>query len=159
MKTRLQHTGIALVEMLVAVTILLLMLAAIAFSITGYVDVRKELINETKATYLANDGYEILRAIRDTNWNTLKNLTIGTTYYLSVSTTTLAVSNTPEIINSSFRRSFVVQSLYRDSNDDIVSSSTPGALSDTNSRELRVSVAGPTGTTSLSAILTNIQGL
>lgn len=159
MNIHLQHRGIALVEVLVAVTILLLMLVALALSVTGYVDARKELINETKATYLANDGYEILRAVRDTNWITLKNLTIGTTYYLSVSTTTLAVSNTPEIINGSFRRSFVVQALYRDSNDDIVSSTTPGAVSDTNSREIRISVAGPTGTTSLSGILTNIQGL
>lgn len=150
------QAGITLIEMLVALGILAVMLVAIGFSVTAYVNARSELVDETKATYLAEEGYELLRAIRDNNWNSISGLSSGTTYYLAVSTTTLAIGTTPEIIDGRFRRSFVVRTVLRNASGDIVSS---GSTIDLGSKQIDISVAGPTGTTTLSAVLTNLQAI
>ena len=156
---RTYEQGVTLIEVLIGISILAVTLIAIGFSVTSYVTARKELVSETKATYLTEEGYEILRAVRDTDWNTLEALTPNGTYYLAVSTTTLAVGNTPEIIDSSYRRSFVVKSVYRNATSDIVASGAPGATLDDGSRQFDISVAGPTGTTTFSAILTNVHAI
>lgn len=154
-----KQSGVTLVEVLVGISIVAVTLIAIGFGVNAYVEARRELITETKSTYLVEEGYEIIRAIRDNDWNTLEALTTGTTYYLAVATTTIAISNSPEIIDSNYRRSFVPQAVYRNGSDDIVTSTTPGATIDDGSRQIDVSVAGPNGTTTLSAILSNLHAI
>lgn len=156
---RIYERGVTLIEVLVGISILAVTLIAIGFSVTSYVTARQELVSETKATYLTEEGYEVLRAIRDNDWNTLKALTPNSTYYFAVSTTTLAVGTTPEIIDTTFRRSFVVRSVYRNATSDIVASGAPGATLDAGSRQFDISVNGPTGTTTFYAILTNIHAI
>ena len=148
-----------MVEVLVGISIVAVTLIAIGFGVNAYVEARRELITETKSTYLVEEGYEIIRAIRDNDWNTIEALTTGTTYYLAVATTTIAISNSPEIIDSNYRRSFVPRAVYRNGSDDIVPSTTPGATVDAGSRQIDVSVAGPNGTTTLSAILSNLHAI
>lgn len=154
-----KQSGVTLIEVIVGIGIVAVTLVAIGFGVNAYVDARRELITETKSTYLIEEGYEIIRAIRDNDWNTIEALTTGSTYYLAVSTTTLAVSTTPEIIDSTYRRSFIVRAVYRNASSDIVPSSTSGATVDAGSRQIDVSVAGPTGTTTLSAILSNLHAI
>ncbi len=151
-----RQAGITLIEVVIGISIIGIAVVAIGYSVTQYVEARAALLNDAKAAYLAEEGYEIIRALRDSNWNTIEALTIGTTYYLDVSTTTIAVSNTPEVIDGSFRRSFVVQSVYRNASDDIVISTTPGASVDDGSREIEISVGGPNGTSSFEAVITNV---
>lgn len=154
-----KQSGVTLIEVIVGISIVAVTLIAIGFGVNAYVEARRELITETKSSYLIEEGYEIIRAIRDNNWNTIEALTTGTTHYLTVSTTTLAVSTTPEIIDTTYRRSFVVRAVYRNASSDIVPSSSTGATVDAGSRQIDVSVAGPTGTTTLSAILSNLHAL
>ena len=94
----LRQSGITLVEVMVAISIIASIVVAVGFSVTAYVDARSELLNDAKSVYLAEEGYEILRAIRDNDWNVIDVLTIGTTHYLSVSTTSINVSTTPEAV-------------------------------------------------------------
>lgn len=157
--TRKGQSGVTLIEVLVGVSIVAVSLVAIGFSVNAYVDARTALLVNTKATYLAEEGYETLRAIRDTDWNTLDALAVDTEHYLSISTTTIAVSATPEVIDTDFHRSFILREVYRNASDDIVSSTTPGATVDDGSREATVYVGTPVGTSSLQAIITNIHAL
>ena len=154
---RTRNHGVTLIEVLIALSIVAVILIVVGFSVTAYVDARKNLLTQTKTTYLLEEGYETLRAIRDTNWSTLSGLTVGTRYYFSLSTTTLAVNTTPEVIDGEYRRSFVVRSVYRNNSKDIVASTTSGATIDANSRQVDISVASSLGTSSASAILTNIH--
>lgn len=156
---RTYQRGVTLIEVLVGISILAVTLIAIGFSVTSYVTARQELVSETKATYLTEEGYEVLRAIRDTDWNTLQALTPNATYYLALSTTTFATSNTPEIIDSTYRRSFIVRSVYRNATSDIVGSGAAGATLDNGTRQFDISVNGPTGTTTFYAILTNVHAI
>lgn len=79
--------------------------------------------------------------------------------YLDVSPASVGVGVSPEIIDSEYRRSFIVREVYRDANDDIVASTTAGATVDDGSREISVYVAGPAGTTTMQAILANVRAI
>lgn len=159
MTPRIKQSGITLVEVLVGISIVTVSLVAIGFSITSYVEARAALLIDTKAMYLAEEGYETLRAIRDTDWDTLDVLAVNTSHYLDISTTTIAVSATPEIIDLDFERWFIVREVYRNATDDIVSSTTPGATVDNGARDVTIYVESPSGTSSLRAILTNIHAI
>ena len=49
--------------------------------------------------------------------------------------------------------------IYRNNDDDVVASTTPGASTDPESRIVEVSVGGPSGTTTLTSILSNIHNI
>ncbi len=155
----LRQSGITLVEVMVAISIIASIVVAVGFSVTAYVDARSELLSDAKSVYLAEEGYEILRAIRDNDWNVIDVLTIGTTHYLSVSTTSINVSTTPEVIDGNFYRSFVLSRVYRNSNDDITTSTASGSYVDPEILEVKISVFGPTGTSSLTGILSNLHNI
>lgn len=154
-----KQSGVTIVEVLIALGIILSMIIVVGLSVNTFVDARRELLNDTKSLYLAEEGYEILRALRDDDWTVLEALVIGDTYYLDVSTTAIAISGTPEIIDGEFYRSFVFNDVYRDADDDITASTTAGATVDNEVLGVTVSVFGPSGTSSLSAILTNLHAI
>ncbi len=151
--------GVSLIEVLISISIVSILLVAIGQSINTYAGARATLLNNTKATYLAEEGVEIIRAVRDNSWNTINALPANTLRYLSVSTTTFSVVTTPEVIDSSFRRAFIVRPVYRNSADDIVASTTSGATVDGGSRQIDMYVGGPSGTTTMQVILTNIHAI
>lgn len=152
-------SGISLIEVMLAVSIVAAMVVAIGFSITTYVDARARLLDDTKALYLAEEGYEVLRAIRSNDWNDLDALTLDDYNYLDVSTTTADIGTSLEVIDGEFYRSFILREVYRDSDDDVTSSTTPGATVDTEILEVTIYVAGPNGTTSLTGLLANIHAI
>ncbi len=154
------HThGVSLVEVLVGVSIVATMLVVIGYAINSYVAARAALLNNTKATYLAEEGLEIIRAVRDNDWTTIDALPTNTPRYLSVSTTTFAIVTTPEVIDGQFYRTFTVRPVYRNASDDIVASTTAGASVDDGSRQIDMYVGGPSGTTTLQAIITNLYAI
>lgn len=154
-----RQSGITLIEVLIAISIITAMLVAVGLSVTAYVDARAALLDDMKAVYLAEEGYEVLRALRDEDWNTLDTLSLDTTYYFDLATTTLAVGGTPEVIDGAFTRSFALREVYRDGDDDITASTTTGATVDTEILEVEVTVVGPTGTTSMKSLLSNINAI
>jgi type II secretory pathway pseudopilin PulG len=159
MTTRTSESGITLVEVIIGVSIIATLLVAIGFSVTAYVNARTALLNNVKSAYLAEEGYEIIRALRDDDWTTIDALALDTTLYLDVTPSTIAVTNTPEVIDTDFSRSFVLRAVYRDVNDDIVSASNPGATVDDGSREVEITVTGPSGTDTFEAVITNLYAI
>ncbi len=154
-----RQAGVTLIEVLIAISIITSMLVVVGLSVTAYVNARTELLDDMKAVYLAEEGYEMLRALRDDDWNTLDALTRDTIYYFDVATTTLAVGGTPEVVDGSFARSFVLREVYRDGDDDITASTTSGASVDTEIVEVEVTVVGPSGTSSVTSLLSNIDAI
>lgn len=151
-----RQAGVTLVEVVIGISIIAIAVVAIGYSVTQYVEARAALLNDAKAAYLAEEGYEIIRALRDTDWNTIEGLALDTTYYLDVSATTIGVTNTAEVIDGSFQRSFIVRAVYRNASDDIVTAATPGATIDDGSREIEITVSGPSGDSTFEAIITNL---
>ncbi len=151
------QAGVSLVEVMIAIAIIAIMIVVVGYSVLTYVDARTQLLDDTKGLYLAEEGVELLRALRDEDWNTIDVLTLGDTYGFTVSTTTIGIAGAAEIIDGAFHRSFVVSEVRRDGNDDIDLSG--GGSVDPDTRSVTVSVFGPTGTTSLTSILTNVNAI
>lgn len=156
-RTNLQR-GISIIEIIVVIfvaTILLFSIAQVA-GISFRVSTEKKL--ELRAGYYAQEGVEALRAMRDESWATrIGTLSAGTTYYFvpTPSAWTLSGSN-PGALDGVFTRTAVMQSVYRDANDDIASSGTLDP--DTKKFTITVSWSTQTGAHSL-AIDTYIMNL
>ena len=153
------QSGLTLIEVLIGISIIGGILVTIGLSVNAFVTARSELLVETQALYLTEEGVEITRALRNDDWNTVDAFTLDTPYYFAVATTTLAIGSTPEVIDNTFFRQVIFRSVYRNASDDIVASTTGGASVDGELREVEVSVGGPTGTTTLRTILSNLGAI
>lgn len=153
----IQQKGISLVEVVIGVAIAGLVIVFVSHTITLFLATSEETLNRTKALYLAEEGQEILRYIRDMDWDEIDALTVpaGTTYYLEVTDTTLSTTTTAEVIDSTYTREFVLSSVERDGNDDITTSGTP----DDGSLFVTFTVDWGISSTSLTTLLTNIHNI
>jgi type II secretory pathway pseudopilin PulG len=161
MRTTL-HTGehgITSLEVAIGVSIAGIVIAFAANAIMLFLNSARDVTVQTQALYLAEDGLELLRYVRDEDWNSVSSLAVNTTYYLDVTPTVVSATGVPEVIDE-FTRSFQVQNVYRDSStDDIVASTTGGSVADTSTKYVTVTVSwgSPTESLSLSTILTNLN--
>lgn len=76
--------GIAIVEILIGTSILTIILAFISTTLVLFLDTSNLAMEQTQALYLAEEGQEFLRYLRDEDWDTIAGLTEGDTYYLSL---------------------------------------------------------------------------
>jgi len=157
-KKPLNQKGFGLLEVAIGATII--SVALLVLLSTYGSDVKGALGNESsiKAAYLAEEGVEAVKLLRDGGWNlNLATLVPGTNYYLSWGGSSWSTTLVPQYVDG-FERSFVVSSVYRDANSDIT---TSGSI-DANTLKLVVSVAwsihGATTTKSVSTYVTNLFG-
>lgn len=153
-QTHIQRRGISAVEVLIGVSILAVVFTAISFSIMQFVNTSRDVAERTQALFLAEETFEMVRFIRDEKWSHITDLSDGTTYYLQVSGGDIATSTTPEVIDQ-YTRSFIIESVERDGNDDIVTSGTP----DNNSKYITATVTwgNPVRSVSLTSIIADIN--
>lgn len=149
-------SGIAIVEILIGTSILTIILAFISTTLVLFLDTSNLALEQTRALYLAEEGQEFLRYLRDEDWDTLATLTEGSTYYLTVATSTVTLTGSPEVIDGIYTRSVVVDELRRDGNDDMVSS---GGTVDTGARTVTVTVSWGSKDVVLTSVLTNLYNI
>ncbi|KXJ98309.1 MAG: hypothetical protein UZ19_OD1000741 [Parcubacteria bacterium OLB19] len=155
-KKQTNNRGVALVEVLIGVTLVTIIVAFVGLAVTQFVNTRNVILSDTKKMYLAEEGYEIVRYLRDENWSNVSSLTNDTYYFLQVSTTTLSIGGSSELIDGVYNRSFLVQPVYRGASGSIVDQAAAGAVLDSDTKKLIVYVSDTNGTTSVSALLTNL---
>ena len=151
-----KNRGVALIEILIGTSILTIVLSFISYTLLLFLDTSDLALEQTRALYLAEEGQEFLRYLRDEDWNTIADLTEGNTYYLAIATTTVAITNTPEVIDGTYTRSVVVDELRRDGNDDFVES---GGTVDGGGRVITVTVTWGSKDVTLTSILTNLYDI
>lgn len=156
MDTLLRTRGVTVVEVLVGVALFGVVLVFVMNTLGVLLSNANVVREQTKATLLAMEGQEMVRAIRDNDWNDISALTTGTSYYLDIDPTMLALGITPEVIGGTYTRTITFASVYRNASDDIVSSSAPGAVIDTGSRTVTVVLSWGSNSVSLQSLLTNI---
>lgn len=149
--------GIGLVEVLVAVFIFTVILSSLVFISNLYLSGTTDSLRNTQAAYLAEEGVEAIKTIRDNSWDDIISIPTNNKRYLnfSIASSTWQVSTDEEMIGI-FSRSFVTDVVNRDSNGDISLS----GVEDVNTKKIIVTISwnGKKGiiTKNLITYITNI---
>ncbi|MDP2720820.1 MAG: hypothetical protein Q8O75_02670 [bacterium] len=132
--------GIGLVEILIVIAVIAVgFLAIISFLIFSR-GVTFQVARNTRATSLAEEDTEAIRAMRDESWSSnIATLTFGTTYYpvISGDKWTLTTTN-PGLIDNLYTRTVVVENVGRDANGNIVAS---GGTNDPKTKKVTSTVS------------------
>lgn len=118
-----KRLGFALVEILVACSIISVALVALVSSVYAATELSRRSVENIQAGFLLEEGAEVTKIIRDNGWSGISSLTIGTNYYPTFSSNIWSLSTTPNTLGI-FTRTVVIDNVYRDLNDDIASSGT-----------------------------------
>lgn len=158
MLNKSSHTGFTVVEIMIGLTLFATIFIFIFETLTLYFENQNRILEHTQALYLAEAGQEYVRYVRDDDWATFSALTTGTGHYLDIGAGTVAVSGTPEVIDSVFTRQFILWPAYRNNDDDLVASTTSGASADAESFMVNTIVTwGGDEQVMLQSFLGNIQ--
>ncbi|HEU4677669.1 MAG TPA: hypothetical protein VFS75_03045 [Candidatus Paceibacterota bacterium] len=151
--------GLTSLEVVVGASIAGIIVAYAADAIGTFVSSAREVADETQALYLAEEGLELARFIRDNDWNALDALSLSDPHYFEISAAAITTTTTPETVEG-FSRNFTLENVYRDgSTDDVVASTTGGAVEDSGSKYVTVTVSwgSPAKSVALMTILGNID--
>lgn len=158
MKQPLFYTrGVISLELIFGVVLVVLVITFSVHALTTFLTTGEDIADKTAALYLAEDGLELVRFIRDDDWADISGLTNGSTYYLAVTASAVSLTGTPTTTGQ-YTRTIVVQPVYRDANDDVV---TSGGSADADSKIVTVTVTWDGGAESvtLSTIVGDISAL
>lgn len=153
-----RQKGISALEIIIGLALISLSFLGI-FSVSS--TALKSIHNSTqeiKASFLDEEGLEAIKILRDTSWqNNINGLSVGTNYYLTFNNSIWQATSTNVYIDGVFERSFILENVYRDANDDIASLGTL----DAGTKKITVLVSwisgtGATTTKSISTYLTNL---
>ena len=149
--------GFGLIEIIVGSAILTVSLIAISTYFQKSLQLSQDSRKTVQASFLLEEGIEVVKFFRDTSWQNISGLTAGTAYYLQFGASKWATTSSNIFVDNIFERKIVIDNVSRDANDDIVSS---GGTNDADTKKSTVSVSwlGRNGTTtkSISTYLTNI---
>lgn len=156
-KSTIFKKGIGLVEIIIGSAIILVVAVALVQSYNTYILYALGNQNNTRANFLLEEGVETLILLRDESWTSnISTLQNGVNYYLYFNGTNWRSTTTPQYIDSDFVRSFSLDTVNRDTNDDI---SASGTL-DPNIKKATVTVSyfqgHGTTTKSVSTYITNL---
>lgn len=150
--------GATLIEALIATSIIMAFLVALVSVHNTYLSSSFSDLFEVKATYLAEEGIEAVKGLRDTSWtDNISSQANNISYYLTFSNGAWELTTSPLLIDSKFSRIITFSAVNRSSSSDIV---TSGGTSDPNTKKVTVVVSWPLGgttaTRSIEAYITNI---
>ncbi len=150
--------GATLIEALIATSIIMAFFVALVSVHNTYLSSSFSDLFEVKATYLAEEGIEVVKGLRDASWTgNIASQTNDTPYYLDFVNSAWALTTTLLLIDSKFSRTVTFSAVGRNSSSDIVAS---GGTSDPNTRKVTVVVSWPLGgitaTRSIETYITNI---
>jgi hypothetical protein len=149
--------GFGLIEIVVGGAILATVFIAVSAYYQQSLGISRSTAHLTQASFLLEEGIEVSKIFRDESWTNISTPSTGSEYYLAFDGMKWATSTTNTYIDGMFERKLVLSDVYRDANDDIVSS---GGTLDAGTRKATISVSwyekAATTTKSISTYLTNI---
>lgn len=140
------NNGFGMLEVVVGVSIIAFAIFSLFLVAQISLRVSEESSENVKAAFLLEEGVEAVKLMRDMSWQNIGNLTVSTDYFFTFNGASWATTTTNVYVDGFFERKFTLENVYRDANQDIVSS---GGVLDTDTRKLNVFVSwnSRTGTT------------
>src|SRR5690606_19788372 len=114
-------TGFSTVEILIASAVISVSMFALLSVGQKSVELSRVALDSVRASFLLEEGAEVVKIIRSDDWNNILDLEEDTDYYFVYSGGVWSFSETPNSIES-FTRKVFFEDVYRDNNDDIASS-------------------------------------
>ncbi len=147
--------GVISIELVFGVTLIGLVVIFSMHALTTFLLTGQDVADKIEALAIAEEGLELVRFVRDEDWTDISGLTNGNTYYLAVTPTTVTLTSTATTTGM-YTRTIEVQPVYRDANDDVV---TSGGSADADSKIVTTTVTWDGGSESveLSTIIGNIS--
>ncbi|MDP3934715.1 MAG: hypothetical protein Q8Q46_00605 [Candidatus Giovannonibacteria bacterium] len=135
--------GFGILEIVIAVSIISATIFSLSFVFIMASRLESESLNKIRANFIAEEGLEAMRFLRDQSWAAnLGSLSAGTTYYLAFTTTTStwsAGTNGSEIDNL-FLRKVTAENVSRDPSTQNIESIYNAANNDPDTKKINVSV-------------------
>ena len=130
--------GVGIIEIIAATTVAAIFFSAIYALLVFSLETMQKSVREVEAVYLAKEGIEAVRFMRNEGWSAnILPLVNGTTYYLDIVGNEWALLTVdPGPVSGVYTREVVFGEVIRDINDDI---NTVGAV-DSGTRKLTVTV-------------------
>lgn len=146
-----------MVEVIIATSIVLVFLVALVGAYSLYLTISLSNIRKVEATFLAEEGVEAVRSIRDQSWDQITALLTGVDYWLVWTGSGFEATTTSGYIDGIYDRRAVFDEVQRNSSSDIVLS---GGTADPDTRKVTVTVSwrekNATTTKVISTYLTNL---
>lgn len=156
-KNKFCKNGFGMIEIVVGASIISLLSFGMATATQVSLRLSSENSNNNKAVFLIEEGVEAVKIIRDGSWSNISSLSTGTSYFLNFNGTTWLSTTTNAFIDGTFERKFQLDDVYRDADQDIV---TSGGTLDPGTKKLTVSVSwnfrNSTTTKSVPTYITNM---
>ncbi|OGD69651.1 hypothetical protein A3I18_01775 [Candidatus Campbellbacteria bacterium RIFCSPLOWO2_02_FULL_35_11] len=148
--------GTSLIEIIIGLAIISTSFFSVISAYHFFIKVAVRNASETKVSYLLEEGVEVTRFLRDSDWTSFSTLATSTDYHLVFDGGTWKATTTNIYIDNRFERKFVLGDVYRNIDGDI---SDVGTL-DAGARKIDVFVSFPSGnsttTRSVNLYLTNL---
>lgn len=154
---RKTHGGFALLEALIATGILAVVLASAVGALLLSSQSASQGGARLEAAYLADEGIEAVRVLRDSGWSAnIAPQASGTDFYIEWNGSTWVTTSINSYVDTTFERSIVLDDVYRDGSQAIAESGTL----DNNTKKVTVTVSWSSGNStssrSLSAYISNL---
>lgn len=120
-----KNQGFALMEIVVATALISMLTLALVSVTQKSLELSNRALDQAQASFLLEEGAEVVKIIRDDSWSYVDGLTIDTEYYLYYDTNIdkWSLSSTPNQIDG-FTRKVVIDNAYRDGANDLAESGT-----------------------------------
>lgn len=141
-------------EIVIAVALITISLFALAAVAQLSLRASRESLRDVKAAFLAEEGIEALRTMRDENWSNISFLTQDQFYHLIFSAGAWQATTDPQLIGGLFSRTFKLSPVYRDASHNIA----PSGDLDTGARKIVLEVSWNNGAkkVALTSYITNL---
>lgn len=114
---------------------IIIVIAVILISAEGFIQIQRasaKLLRSTRenmeATFVAEEGVEAMRAVRDESWSNISTLADDTNYYPVVQNSKWSLNiSVPPLVNGKYNRVVYFNQVFRDAQDKIAVSGTPDA--------------------------------
>jgi type II secretory pathway pseudopilin PulG len=161
-KTKLKNNycrGMGLMEIIIGTTIISLSLVGLITSFNLFVRTGLANTQKVQAVYILEESIEAFRYIRDDGWTTnISSLSHGVSYNLAFDGSNWEATTTSALIDNVFDRTITIVDVYRrDSDDDIIASTSPDSKTlDPNTVQVTASVSWDGDEVNATTYFTNI---
>lgn len=151
--------GVSLIEVVIAVGIISMATMYVAQAYGGFVTASTGNVSKVQATFLLDEGVEAIKTMRGEKWSNIASTTDFVPYYLIWSADRWRATTTPQVVDNIFYRTMVFEPVNRDSNYNILATTTSGTL-DNGTKKVTLEVSwnekGATTTRSLTMYIFNL---